>query len=77
MELGFRSAPERRDVPAESLMITGDINVVDLSLVVQYRIKDLDAFVTNVDDPEECPDGSTLRDATETAIRQVVGKHRS
>ncbi len=82
MELGFRSDPDR-DVPVESEMITGDLNIVDIDLVVQYRIKDIEAFLFNVDDPGDPdrddvtsgqPDGRTLKDATEAALRQVVGQ---
>ncbi len=84
MELGFRPAPNQRDVPVEALIVTGDWNIVDVRLVVQYRIEDLDAFVSNVDDPGEldrdtgygCPDGRTLKDVTESVIRQVVGQRR-
>ena len=82
MELGFRSDPDR-DVPVESEMITGDLNIVDIDLVVQYRIKDIEAFLFNVDDPGDPdrddvtsgqPDGRTPKDATEAALRQVVGQ---
>ena len=66
MELGFRgSAP----VPAESLMITGDENIVDAQLLVQYDVKDIELFLFRVIDPT----GLTIRDATESALRQVVG----
>lgn len=81
MELGFRSDPGI-DVPVESLMITGDLNIVDVTLAVQYRISDLQAYLFQVDDPgdpdrgarEGKPDGRTLKDATEAALRQVVGQ---
>lgn len=82
MELGFRSVGNL-SVPVESEMITGDLNIVDVNLVVQYRIKDLGDFLFNVDDPgdpdrpdsrEGVPDGRTLKDATEAALRQVVGQ---
>lgn len=82
MELGFRSDPDR-DVPVESEMITGDLNIVDIDLVVQYRVKDIEAFLFNVDDPGDPdrtgitqgqPDGRTLKDATEAALRSVVGQ---
>ncbi len=81
MELGFRSDP-RLDVPVESVMITGDLNIVDATLVVQYNISDLEKFLFRVDDPGDAdrdpregrPDGRTLKDATEAALRQVVGQ---
>ena len=82
MELGFRTDPNR-DVPVEAEMITGDLNLVDVNLVVQYRITDLGAFLFNVDDPGDpdrpetrpgLPDGRTLKDATEAALREVIGQ---
>ena len=82
MELGFRSVGNL-SVPVESEMITGDLNIVDVNLVVQYRIKNLSDFLFNVDDPGDperlesrsgVPDGRTLKDATEAALRQVVGQ---
>jgi membrane protease subunit HflK len=80
LELGFRPDPER-DVPVEALMITGDLNIADVKLAVQYRVSDIKAFVFNVDDPGDPdrlvgnqPDGRTLRDATEASLRQVVGR---
>ena len=81
MELGFRSEPAR-DVPQESVMITGDLNIVDATLVVQYNISNLEQFLFQIDDPGDAdrdpregrPDGRTLKDATEAALRQVVGQ---
>ncbi len=70
----------------EAQMIAGDLNIVDVPLVVQYRIKDLEAFLFNVSDPGEqippgtrniepgSPEGRTLKDATEAALRLVVGQ---
>ncbi len=80
LELGFRSLGEigsgegsvKR--PVESRMITGDENLVDAQLVVQYRIRDAGAFLFNVKDPGGQPDRETLRDATASALRQVVGQ---
>ena len=85
MELGFRSGTDgftvAQSVTSESLMITGDENIVDVQAVVQYRISDLTSFLFEVDDPGDpdrgiaagSPDGRTLRDMAETALRQVVG----
>jgi membrane protease subunit HflK len=80
LEIGFRPNPER-DVPVEALMITGDLNIADVKLAVQYRVNNIQDFVFNVDDPGDPdrnvgnqPDGRTLRDATEASLRQVVGR---
>lgn len=85
LELGFRSGDDGnsppRSVPNESLMITGDENIVDVQVVVQYRIGSLRDYLFSVDDPGDSdrgipsgqPDGITLRDIAETAVRQVVG----
>lgn len=83
LELGFRSSQNGSTTPVqiESEMITGDENIVDVQVVVQYRISNLRDFLFEVDDPGDpdrgvasgSPDGETLRDITETAVRQVVG----
>jgi len=78
MELGFRtvasgSSTQRRPFPKESLMITGDENLVNLQMVVQYRIDDLPNYLFEVWDRTGTPEGDTLRDGAETALRGVVG----
>ena len=88
MELGFRRSdgggPDA-PVPVEAQMISGDLNIIDVQMVVQYNIKDLNHYLFRVDDPGEeagaqrnipvgRPDGRTLKDATEAALRLVVGQ---
>jgi membrane protease subunit HflK len=84
LELGFRTVGANNvtsSETSESLMITGDENIVDVQMVAQYRIRNLRDFVFNVDDPGDPdrdigagrPDGTTLRDIAETAVRQIVG----
>jgi modulator of FtsH protease HflK len=85
LELGFRSGSEGVSsvvqVPGEAQMITGDENIVDVGAVIQYRITDIGNYLFNVDDPGDPdrgvssgrPDGRTLRDVAETALRQVIG----
>ena len=85
MELGFISTETGSIAPRyeEALMISGDLNIVDVQMVVQYNIKDLNAFLFNVDDPGEAtraiaqgrPEGRTLKEAAEAALRLVVGQH--
>ena len=76
LELGFRTAETGTviPVPAESLTIAGDMSIVDIQALAQYRISDLEDFVSNVADPEGCPDGATLRDAGLAAMSEVVGE---
>ncbi len=77
MEVGFRVTEGSQViqlVAGEARMITGDENLVDVQLVVQYRVRDASNFLFNVKDPLGLPSGQTLRDATESALRQVVGQ---
>jgi len=84
LELGFRSGDNVADTPAplEAEMISGDLNIVDVQMVVQYDIKNLTDYLFNVSDPGESdrgitaghPDGRTLKDASEAALRLVIGQ---
>ncbi|STX28048.1 protease subunit HflK [Legionella beliardensis] len=56
------------DYSYSAQMLTKDENLVAVSLVVQYRIGDLQAYLFNVTDPEE-----SLQQATSSALRHVVG----
>ena len=67
LELGIRG---NTPFPEEALMITGDENIVDAQLLVQYDVKDVGDFLFKVVDPG----GITIKDAAETSLRQVVGE---
>jgi membrane protease subunit HflK len=74
-EFGFRTQkPGVRTVRSaqayldESLMLTGDLNVVVVEWIVQYKVGDPRAYLFNVNRVEE-----TIRDVSEAAMRQVVG----
>ncbi|HAI29234.1 MULTISPECIES: FtsH protease activity modulator HflK [Thalassospira] len=74
IEVGYRGAGTvtsngSRDVPEESLMLTGDQNIIDIDFVVQWRISDAGSYLFNVRDPE-----NTIKLASESAIREVIGK---
>ncbi len=76
-EFGFRTAavgePTRyaqRDFPDESLMLSGDLNIIDVEWVVQYRIADPIKFLYSMREPTR-----TLRDISESVMRRVVGNH--
>jgi membrane protease subunit HflK len=78
MEFGFRTqragvrsefaAPP--EAQAESLMLTGDLNVAVVEWIVQFRIRDPKAYLFNVRNVPE-----TFRYMSEAAVRQVVGDH--
>ncbi|EDY17071.1 HflK protein [Chthoniobacter flavus Ellin428] len=59
---------ESRDSEAEQTMVTGDLNMALVEWVVQYRIEDPKEYLFHVYSP-----GQTLRDASESAMREVVG----
>jgi membrane protease subunit HflK len=52
----------------ESLMLTGDLNVIDVQWIIQYRIEDPILFLFQVRDTEK-----TIRDTTEAVMRRAVG----
>ena len=58
-----------RDVPEESLMLTGDENIVDVDFVVFWRIADAPNFLFNIQNPE-----GTVKDVAESAMREIVGQ---
>lgn len=83
LEIGFRSATREgglftagggvssaRSVPGESLMLTGDENIVNVQFIVQYQIREPVDFLFNIDRQSE-----TVKSAAEAAMREVVGKN--
>lgn len=71
LTIGFRGAPGNiREVPQESLILSGDQNIVDIQFVVQWRISDAGNFLFNMRDPE-----ATVKIAAESALREVVGSN--
>ncbi len=65
---GVRTTRSKQAFLGESLMLTGDLNVVVVDWIVQYKVKDPKAYLFNVVHVEE-----TIRDVSEAAMRQVVG----
>lgn len=73
VEVGFRTVDigppaKYQDIPKESLMLTGDENILDLDFSVQYKIVNLGDYLFKVKNP-----GSTIISAAEASMRQVVG----
>lgn len=65
------SAQQTRPVLSEALMLTEDENIVNVQLAVQYQVSNAADFIFNFVDPQQ-----TLKEVTESALREVVGKRR-
>ena len=74
IDIGFdlRRGSAMRDVPEESLMLTGDENIVDVEFSVLWRVKptQIGDYLFNV----QSPDG-TVKAVAESAMREVVGRN--
>ena len=77
IDVGFRAASDSGrtsgvgDVPEESLMLTGDENIVNIDFSVFWVIKDAGQFLFKIQSPVE-----TVKAAAETAMREVIAKSR-
>ena len=76
IDVGYRSAADTgratsvSDVPEESLMLTGDENIVDIDYSVFWIIKDAGKFLFNIQAPED-----TVKSVAETAMREVIARY--
>ncbi len=74
LEIGFRTIdpgpPARyRPVPKESLILTGDENILDVQFTVQYRIQELDNYLFQLTNPQQ-----TVRATAEASMREIIGR---
>ena len=65
---GVQTVFSPQDFPEESIMLTGDLNIVDVEWSIQYRIVNPRDYLFNVLDQEK-----TLRDISQSVINQLVG----
>lgn len=73
VEVGFRSAGSSgsdQDVNEESLMLTGDENIIDVQFVVLWRIKDPQKYLFEIRDPD-----TSVKNAVEAAMREIIGQN--
>jgi modulator of FtsH protease HflK len=70
VQVGYRTDTEGRatQLPEESLMLTGDENIININFVVLWLIKDARAYLFNVRNPD-----GTVKSAAESAMREVIG----
>jgi membrane protease subunit HflK len=74
VEVGYRG---NQSQSKEALMLTNDENIVDVTMAVQYTIKDLQSLLFNVGSVEQRGElDAVVRGATESALREVVGSKR-
>lgn len=67
--VGSRNAGTSRSIPEESLMLTGDENIVDINFSVFWRINEAADYLFNVQDPTR-----TVKAVAESVMREVVGQ---
>jgi modulator of FtsH protease HflK len=74
-EFGFRtempgivSTYSTADYSSESIMLTGDLNIIDVEWIIQYQITDARAWLFNVQDQHK-----TIRDISQSVINMLVG----
>ena len=77
VEVGFQSSGDfgrssaLRDLPEESLMLTGDENIVDINFTVLWQISHAGKFLFNIQRPE-----NTVKAVSESVMREVVGRSK-
>ncbi len=67
---GIKSIYSQKTYEDESLMLTGDLNVLEVEWIVQFKIKDPVKFLFNIRDQRK-----TLRDVSESVVREIVGDY--
>jgi modulator of FtsH protease HflK len=74
-QFGFRTLKEGvvtqyspKEYPEESTMLTGDLNIVSVEWIIQYRINDPKAWLFNVNDKQK-----TIRDISQAVVNMLVG----
>lgn len=75
-EFGFRTtlasdrSQYRNNILRKSLMLTGDLNIINVEWTVQYKIIDPKAWLFNVEENERI---NTIRDVSSAAINSMIG----
>ncbi len=79
LQAGVSTTYDQNDWSHESEMLTGDLNIVDVTWIIEYRITDPRAWLFNVDNSRifgsrvEDNRDKTLRDVTQSVVNQLVG----
>jgi len=81
INIGFKADEEnnvQEDIPAESEMLTGDENIIDINFTVFWKVQDAGAYLFNVESPPDAndPSNTTIKAVAESAMREVVGRSK-
>lgn len=71
-EFGYNSSSSKyskKDLEAESLMLTGDENIVDIDFQVQWQVSNIEEFTFNITEPR-----IAIRKAAESIMREVIAR---
>jgi modulator of FtsH protease HflK len=68
IQSGINSQYSDRDYSSESIMLTGDLNIIDVEWLIQYQITDARAWLFGVENQEK-----TIRDISQSIINMLVG----
>ncbi|MGO1118216.1 FtsH protease activity modulator HflK [Rhodovibrionaceae bacterium A322] len=71
LDIGMRTTggTRSRDIPEESLMLTGDQNIIDIDFTVIWKIRDAGRYLFNIRNPE-----GTVKITAESAMREIIGQ---
>ena len=69
-EIGYRDNPKNK-IPRESLMLTDNLNIIDIQFAVQFLLKDPEDYLFENRSPEEA-----VAQVAETAMREIVGRSK-
>lgn len=75
IDIGFNSVASARgqtrvqDIPEESLMLTGDENIIDIDFTVLWRIANAPDYLFNIRDPDE-----TVKLTAESVMREIIAR---
>jgi membrane protease subunit HflK len=71
MSVGFRMVDKIKGIgplPEETQMLTGDENIIDIQMIVQYRVKDPSAYLFSMEEPQWL-----VRKAAESCLTEIIG----
>ena len=71
LRAGVKTQYSPRSYFDESLMLTGDLNILDVRWIVQFKVNDAIKLLFNTRDPQD-----NIRDIAEVVMRRLVGDYR-